>query len=192
MMISRRGGLSIAMVTSLALALTGCASSGTTSTTAYSETITPIQNTPVASSNLPALGASSQTVAGTPGQLSAPPALNPSLQARGLRVPQPGVTDQFGNPLTVGNNSNFVTVDSVGAVPSTPGRDLSTGLTVDKLLGGWTVVAGAQQCKINLTYTAKTGTNRYRASAPGCSLPGLSVLASWQLVGNQVQLFDEE
>ena len=66
-----------------------------------------------------------------------------------------------------------------------------SGLTIEKLLGGWTVVAGADQCKLNLTYTAKTGTSRYRASTPGCTLQGLNVVASWQLVGTQVQLFDE-
>ncbi len=98
-----------------------------------------------------------------------------------------------GQPTQVANadNSSFVTLDSVGAVPDVPGRDLSGGLTIEKLLGGWTIVSGAEQCKLNLTYTAKTGTSRYRASTPGCVLGGLKVVASWQLVGSQVQLFDE-
>jgi hypothetical protein len=203
MIISRRGSVSVAVVVGFALALSGCASSGVTST-AYAENITPIQNTPVASSNLPAIGANGQMVASTtpgalgvngqPTNLAAPPALNPSLQAPGALTPQPGVTDQYGNPLTIANantNSNFVTLDSVGSVPSTPGRDFSTGLTIEKLLGGWTIVAGSSQCKLNLTYTAKSGTSRYRASTPGCSLQGLNVVASWQLAGTQVQLFDE-
>ena len=186
MMMSRRGSLSVAVVAGLALVLSGCASSGvSTSSTAYAENITPIQNTPVASSNLPAIGANGQ-----PTDLNAPAGLNPSIA--GTQTPQPGVTDQFGNPLTVANaDSNFVTLDAVGSVPSTPGRDLTGGLTIEKLLGGWTIVSGAEQCKLNLTYTAKTGTNRYRASTPGCGLNGLRVVASWQLAGNQVQLFDE-
>lgn len=194
MMISRRGSVSVAVLVGLALTLSGCASSGvTTSSTAYAENITPIQNTPVASSNLPALGANGQAApgAGQPTNLNAPASLNPSMAAQ---TPQPGVTDQFGNPLTVANansNGNFVSLDSVGSVPSTPGRDLSGGLTIEKLLGGWTIVAGQQQCKLNLTYTAKSGTSRYRASTPGCGLEGLKVVASWQLAGNQVQLFDE-
>lgn len=196
MMMSRRGSVSVALLTGLALTLSGCASSGvSTSSTAYAENITPIQNTPVASSNLPAIGANGQMVAGQPTDLNAPAALNPSLQASatpGVQTPQPGVTDQFGNPLTVASaDSNFVSLDSVGSVPQTPGRDLSGGLTIEKLLGGWTIVSGAEQCKLNLTYTAKSGTNRYRASTPGCGLSGLKVVASWQLAGNQVQLFDE-
>jgi len=173
------------------------------SSTAYAENITPIQNTPVASSNLPALGANGQVASNTlvaPGQptdLNAPPALNPSLQASatpGVQTPQPGVTDQFGNPLvaTVAPvDSTFVSTDAVGSVPQTQGRDLSGGLSYEKLLGGWTIVAGADQCRLNLTYTAKTGTSRYRASTPGCGLTGLNVVASWALAGTQVQLYDE-
>ena len=196
MTMSRRGGVSVAVLAGLVLTLSGCASSGvSTSSTAYAENISPIQNTPVASSNLPASGAKGQAVAGQPTDLNAPASLNPSMQASaapGTRTPQPGVTDQFGNPLTVASaDGNFVSLNSVGSVPQTPGRDLSGGLTIEKLLGGWTIVSGAEQCKLNLTYTAKTGTSRYRASTPGCALAGLKVVASWQLAGNQVQLFDE-
>ena len=197
MMMSRRAGVSVALLTGLALTLTGCASSGaSTSSTAYAENITPIQNTPVASSNLPAIGANGQSMA--PTDLNAPAALNPSLQASatpGLQTPQPGVTDQFGNPLVVASvapvDGTFVSTDALGTVPQTQGRDLTGGLSYEKLLGGWTVVAGASQCKLNLTYTAKTGTSRYRASTPGCALGGLSVVASWALAGSQVQLYDE-
>jgi hypothetical protein len=202
MMMSRRTGVSVALLTGLALTLSGCASSGATTSTAYAENITPIQNTPVASSNLPAIGANGQMVAGTPGQptnLNAPPGLNPSLQASatpgmGTQTPQPGVTDQFGNPLVASVapvDGTFVSTDAVGSVPQTQGRDLSGGLSYEKLLGGWTIVAGADQCRLNLTYTAKTGTSRYRASTPGCGLTGLNVVASWALAGSQVQLYDE-
>ena len=205
MMMSRRAGVSVALLTGLALTLSGCASSSMSSSTAYAENITPIQNTPVASSNLPAIGANGQVASTTtlvaPGQptdLNAPPALNPSLQASatpGTLTPQPGVTDQFGNPLTVASatpaDGSFVPLDSVGAVPQTQGRDLTGGLSYEKLLGGWTIVAGAEQCRLNLTYTAKTGTSRYRASTPGCGLTGLKVVASWALAGTQVQLYDE-
>lgn len=203
MMMSRRAGISVALLAGMALTLSGCASSSMSSSTAYAENITPIQNTPVASSNLPALGANGQVASNTlvaPGQptdLNAPPALNPSLQASatpGVQTPQPGVTDQFGNPLvaTVAPvDSTFVSTDAVGSVPQTQGRDLSGGLSYEKLLGGWTIVAGADQCRLNLTYTAKTGTSRYRASTPGCGLTGLNVVASWALAGTQVQLYDE-
>lgn len=188
-MSSRRAGVAIAMIGVVAVALGGCASSGIRTSNIATESITPIQNTPVASSNLPAIGQDGQVQTadiGTPGQptdLEQPAALDPAL---------PPAVDQFGQPVQVAStDDSFVTLDAVGAVPNTPGRDLSGGLTIEKLLGGWTIVSGAEQCKLNLTYTAKTGTSRYRASTPGCGLAGLKVVASWQLVGTQVQLFDE-
>ncbi|WP_374624905.1 AprI/Inh family metalloprotease inhibitor [Devosia sp.] len=188
-MSSRRASVAIAMIGVVAVALGGCASSGIRTSNIATESITPIQNTPVASSNLPAIGQDGQVQTadiGTPGQptdLEQPAALDPAL---------PPAVDQFGQPVQVAStDDSFVTLDAVGAVPNTPGRDLSGGLTIEKLLGGWTIVSGAEQCKLNLTYTAKTGTSRYRASTPGCGLAGLKVVASWQLVGTQVQLFDE-
>lgn len=188
-MSSRRASVAIAMIGVVAVALGGCASSGIRTSNIATESITPIQNTPVASSNLPAIGQDGRVQTadiGTPGQptdLEQPAALDPAL---------PPAVDQFGQPVQVAStDDSFVTLDAVGAVPNTPGRDLSGGLTIEKLLGGWTIVSGAEQCKLNLTYTAKTGTSRYRASTPGCGLAGLKVVASWQLVGTQVQLFDE-
>jgi hypothetical protein len=169
MMSSRRAGVSIAVVAALAVALSGCASSGvTTSSIATSETITPIQNSAVASSDLTVL---------------------PGSTVQQASLPAAGAPGEIGQPAQVANADGSLA--TLGAVPSAPGRDLSTGPTIEKLLGGWTVVSGAEQCKLNLTQTAKSGTSRYRASTPGCALPGLKVVASWQLVGNQVQLFDE-
>ncbi len=101
---------------------------------------------------------------------------------------QPGVS---GGLQTANADGSFTTLPAVGAAPNATGRDLTGGLTVEKLLGRWTVVSGGSQCQLNLTQTAKTGTGRYRASAPACALPGLSVVASWTLAGTQVQLFDE-
>lgn len=177
MMSSRRAGVSIAVLGALSLVLSGCASSGVTTTNiASSETITPIQNSSVASSDLNALPGSTVQQA----SLGEPAPLIPGGQ------PAPG---QLGQPAQVANADGSFT--TLGSVPQASGRDLSTGLTVEKLLGGWTVVSGAEQCKLNLTQTAKSGTSRYRASTPGCGLNGLKVVASWQLVGNQVQLFDE-
>jgi len=176
MLSSRRAGVSIAVVGVLALVLSGCASSGVTTTNiASTETITPIQNSSVASSDLNALPGSTVQQA----TLGQPAPLTPGQ-------PAPG---QIGQPAQVANADGSFT--TLGSVPQASGRDLSTGLTVEKLLGGWTVVSGAEQCKLNLTQTAKSGTARYRASTPGCALNGLKVVASWQLVGNQVQLFDE-
>lgn len=169
MRVSRRASVSMAIVAGAALLLSGCASSGvTTRSVASTETLTPIQNTPVASSDLTVL---------------------PGTQVQPASIQQPGQPGQIGQPLQVaGADGSFVTL---GNAPTAAGRDLSTGLTVEKLLGGWTVVSGAEQCRLNLTQTTKTGTTRYRASTPGCTLAGLSVVASWQLLGSQVQLFDE-
>lgn len=155
----------------MALVLSGCASSGVTTTSiASTETIAPIQNSSVASSDLNTL----------PGS---------TVQQASLAQPAPLTPGQPGQPAQLANaDGSFA---RLGSVPQAAGRDLSTGLTVEKLLGGWTVMSGAEQCKLNLTQTAKSGTSRYRASTPGCGLNGLKVVASWQLVGNQVQLFDE-
>lgn len=174
----------------LALVLSGCASSGTTtSTVSQPEQLTPIRDAQVASTDLPAIGQQGQVQPATLGTPAQSGQLAPSLTGQPvLGGTQPAMGDRL---QTAGTDGSFVTLDSVGTVSTAPGRDLSGGLTIEKLLGGWTVIAGAEQCKLNLTYTAKTGTDRYRASAPGCQLRGLNVVASWQLAGSQVQLFDE-
>lgn len=179
----------------VALTLSGCTSSRVaTRSVAEPEQVQPLPSSAVASSDLPSIGA-----AGQPGQLpngqmttaqiGAPAGpVNPALTGQpvlGGNQPQPDTIQ------TASTDGSFVTLDSVGTVPNAPGRDLTGGLTIEKLLGGWTIVSGATQCRLNLTYTSKAGTSRYRASSPGCSLPGLSVVASWQLAGSQVQLFDE-
>jgi hypothetical protein len=100
----------------------------------------------------------------------------------------PTTPDPLGTD-TASTDGSFETLQPVGALPNS--RDLSGGLTVEKLLGGWTIVSGDVQCKLNLTQTAKAGTNRYRASAPACALPAVAGVASWQLSGSQVQLYGE-
>ena len=100
--------------------------------------------------------------------------------------------DPMADPLTADAQTGVSGgLTGAGGDFNSTGRDLTGGLTVEKLLGRWTVVSGADQCQLNLTQTAKTGTGRYRANAPACGLKGLSVVASWTLAGSQVQLFDE-
>jgi hypothetical protein len=125
---------------------------------------------------------------GQPGISSLPP-----LNSAGTTTTYPAMGDPLAPPATgvASADPSFVTLDAVGTMPNTSGRDLSGGLTVAKLLGGWTIVSGADQCRLNLTQTTKSGTSRFRASTPGCTMAGLKVVASWQLAGNQVQLFDE-
>ncbi len=200
------GVRSLALVSVAALVIAGCSSTRTSQrapTYSAPEQLTPIQNSTVASSALPPLGSSGTVqpgpapmttgavqpgtgpMAGGPGQPGG--AVNPNLTGQ----PQ-GATGTLGAPTqTAAADSSFVTLDSVGAVPSTPGRDLTGGLTVPKLLGVWTVVSGPTECRLNLTQTAKDGTARYRASTPGCALAQLASVSSWQLAGSQVQLFDD-
>ena len=200
----KRASVSAAAIIAIAALLAGCSSMSRVQTRNIGQgpTLAPVQNSQVATTNLPAIGQNGQPMQTAQlGEPAQPGQLNPNLtgQPVGGGTNTLGVSGgtQIGDPAnpqplqTASADGSFVTLDSVGAVPNAPGRDLSGGLTIEKLLGGWTIVSGAEQCKLNLTYTAKTGTSRYRASTPGCGLQGLKVVASWQLAGSQVQLFDE-
>ena len=191
----KRGCVSFAAIGIAALAMSACSSGGiTTRNVAVAEQVQPLPSSEVASANLPAIGESGVV---SPNQMP-----NGTMTTAEIGTPVGGAqaTGQqavLGGASTVDTvetasaDGSFVTLDAVGSVPEAPGRDLSGGLTIEKLLGGWTIVSGADQCKLNLTYTSKAGTSRYRASTPGCQLDGLKVVASWQLAGSQVQLFDE-
>lgn len=194
----KRASVSAAALAALATVLAGCSSVSNNPQAARlpQPRLAPVQNSQVATTNLPSIG---QDANGQPLQTAqVAPGLTgqPVLGGQQNTLTMSGGT-QIGDPAspvplqTASADGSFVTLDAVGTVPNAPGRDLSGGLTIEKLLGGWTIVSGADQCKLNLTYTAKTGTDRYRASTPGCGLQGLSVVASWQLAGSQVQLFDE-
>jgi len=127
----------------------------------------------------------------------------PPLQGQNGNIVQQNTFDpnnpidpNFGDPALNGQNANndssITNIANVGSSQITPaGRDLSGELTVAKLLGAWTLGAQSLQCRINLTQTTKSGTNRYRASAPNCQIPVISLISSWQLAGSQVQLYDE-
>lgn len=192
----KRASVPAAAMTALAIILAGCSSVSNNPNAARLPSPQPVgsvQNSQVATTNLPSIG---QDASGRPLQsgqvapgLTGQPVLGGQQQPNTLTMS--GGTTVGGPVQTASADGSFVTLDSVGSVPAAPGRDLSGGLTIEKLLGGWTIVSGAEQCKLNLTYTAKTGTDRYRASTPGCALQGLNVVASWQLTGSQVQLFDE-
>ncbi len=137
----------------------------------------------------------------------------PPLQGEGSNMEQSGIFDpnapnnggnmdfNSGDPMLANNNnfegqvagvnSSFVNIDDVNSSNITPGgRDISGSLNVAKLLGTWNVSANQKVCRLNLTQTTKSGTNRYRASTPNCDILVLSLVSSWQLTGTQVQLFD--
>jgi hypothetical protein len=161
------------------LALAGCASNGMSVGNApqmQAEQLAPVQGGNVSTSALPPIGPNGEVQGSTPSPL----------------VPNDGFGgDMVADRGNAGSNDSFSTLPAVGALPNAAGRDLTGGLTTEKLLGRWTVVSGAEQCQLNLTQTQKTGTSRYRASAPACGLAGMAQVASWSIAGTQVQLFDE-
>ncbi len=99
-------------------------------------------------------------------------------------------SNQVGNDQA-GADGSFVVIDSTGTPTNVQPRDLGGSLTVQNMLGVWTVISGADTCRVNLTQTIKQGTDRNRASAPNCSISVLASLASWKLVGSQVQFFND-
>jgi hypothetical protein len=157
------------------LLLAGCSSTRVAvSNAGQTEQLGAVQTGSVSTTALPPIGPNGEVQQGVGG----PPPLTP--------------TDPMADPLTADVQPGVSGgLTSAGGDFNATGRDLSGGLTVEKLLGRWTVVSGPDQCQLNLTQTAKTGTGRYRANAPACGLKGLSVVASWTLTGSQVQLFDE-
>ena len=159
----RAGALGLTL--GLGLLLSACASTNVQVANAGTEQLAPVQSGNVSTSALPPIGPN--------GEVQGPTSLAPADGST-----QVATTTTTGLPAT-------------GGPPNSSGRDLSGGLTVEKLLGRWTVVSGAEQCAVNLTQTQKTGTSRYRASAPACSLKGLGGVSSWTVAGSQVQLFDD-
>jgi hypothetical protein len=163
----------------LSLLLAACASSGVTVNNAQTtEQLAPVQTGSVSTTALPPIGPN--------GEVQGPAPLD---SANGMTPATPDGTQTTYNVANA--DGSIDAVPPVGALPNTSGRDLAGGITTEKLLGRWTVVSGGDQCQLNLTQTTKSGTGRYRASAPACGLKGLDVVASWQLAGTQVQLFDE-
>ncbi len=148
----------------------------------------PVASSSVQSSELPPLNSANPDDPVPPGQ--------DGMQRFGFPVdgevsrdPLLASNQDAGNPQ--GQDGSFVAIDPTGVPTNVQTRNLSGGLTVGKLLGAWTVVSGADQCRVNLTQTTKSGTDRHRASAPNCPISVLSSVASWKLVGSQIQFFNE-
>ena len=146
-------------------------------TLAQPEQLTPVQNSTVQQSSLPPVGSEQgqEQQAGT------------TFSENGEVLQSDGGTENlFGD-----GDPSFVSLDDLDKNTNVAGRDLSGPLTVLKLLGVWTVQSGDDTCRLNLTQSAKGSTGRYRASAPGCEVPAIASVSSWQLAGKQVQLFNE-
>lgn len=181
-MVWMRGSLAIAGLAMMAATLAGCSTSSNTAglnTIQAPQTLRPVQGSTVAQGTLPAIGATGAPAPGLSGQpvlggVAANPGAYNSLPPIGSNTQTAG-TGGFPASTTVGG---ALGAPAVGGMASGPE-------------GVWTVYAGSSQCRLNLPLTVKDGTSRYRASAPGCALPGLATVSSWQQVGNQVQIFDE-
>ncbi|WP_052951570.1 AprI/Inh family metalloprotease inhibitor [Devosia soli] len=155
-----------------ALALAACSTTSQSNTANLNvvrppQQLAPVQSSSVQQGTLPAIGAT-----GTPAPgLSGTPVLGgaPAMTTATATTTAPGL----------GTNSSIV---NVGA----PTAGFSAGPE-----GVWTVTAGATTCQLNLPMTAKTGTNYYRASAPGCTVTQIASVTGWQQVGSQLQLYDD-
>lgn len=178
----KRGIPSTAAGVCLALTLAACGSTTTGMPNIVGKSapaaLPPVQGSAVASTALPPIAGS--TVQGP---------VNPALTGTPVLGGQP-----VAPTMTTGDITGTAPSLDPLAIPgqTTAGaRDLSGGLTVDRLIGGWTLASGNAQCRVNLTQTIKAGTARYRASVPGCTIGGLANVSSWSVAGSQVQLFDE-
>jgi hypothetical protein len=185
------------MATALAGVLAGCGMSsserlvGTDASASAPQQLAPVTNSSVNTGSLPPLAGTNQLPAPAPSQVApglsgtpvlggVPPATQTQAQTQTQTQTQtPGTTD-----------GSFVSLDDVGQTASL-GTDLAGGLTQTNVQGGWTLASGATQCRLNVTATPKEGTSRFRASTPGCQIQGLSTVASYQIAGNQVQLYNE-
>lgn len=184
MSILNRSAKTTAVLLSTAVLVAGCTSSrfGTSvARTAPPEQLQPVASSSVQSQALPPLSGS----AGASGSTSVSGSANPGRIYDGSTTGSGSVTT-----ANAGADGSFTTLDSTGTPIASSSRDLSGAITVRKLLGTWTIVSGSQHCQLNLTQTSKPDTGRYRASTPGCTINALSGVASWQLAGTQVQLFD--
>lgn len=176
MNVRMRGAISVLSVGTVALLLAACSPTGRSNTAGLNvvsapQQLQPVQNSSVQQNTLPAIGAT-----GTPAPgLSGTPVLGGQPAA-----PTAGSLPPIGGSTQVANNSSIVTM----------GQPASSGFGAGPE-GVWTVTAGAQTCQLNLPMTAKTGTNYYRASAPGCTVQQIASVTGWQQVGSQLQLYDD-
>ncbi len=150
--------------------------------------LAPVAGSNVQNSELPPLGE----------ELTADPLLAQQNGSQTLGFPVDGLvsrdpllaSNQVGNDINGGEGS-FVAIDPSGIPTNVQARDIGGSLTVQSMLGVWTAISGANTCRVNLTQTSKQGTDRNRASAPNCPISVLASLASWKLVGSQVQFFND-
>jgi hypothetical protein len=155
-------GLGLAAVLLAACSTTSPSNTAGLNVVRAPQQLAPVQSSTVQQNTLPAIGASGTPAPGLSGQ------------------PVLGGAPTINTASTgFGTNSSIV---NVGA----PTAGFSAGPE-----GVWTMTAGATTCQVNLPMTSKTGTNYYRASSPGCTVPQIASVSGWQQVGSQLQLYDD-
>ncbi|OAM77034.1 AprI/Inh family metalloprotease inhibitor [Devosia elaeis] len=170
----KRGASSMAGLAMFALLVAACSPSSRTNTANLNvvgqpQQAQPVQSSTVQQNTLPPLGGAT----GTPA---------PGLSGQPVLGGQQAASTQVGGSTQVaGTGAGSIT---------TLGQPMSTGVSVGPE-GAWNVTAAGQTCRLNLPLTAKTGTNYYRASAPGCTVPQIASVTGWQQVGSQLQLYDD-
>lgn len=163
----KRGASSVVGLAAIALLVAACSPTSRTNTgnlnvIGQPQQLQPVQSSSVQQNTLPPIGATG--------------------------TPAPGLS---GQPILGGQTATTTQVASTSAGSiTTLGQPMSTGVSVGPE-GAWNVAAAGQTCRLNLPLTAKTGTNYYRASAPGCTVPQIASVTGWQQVGSQLQLYDD-
>lgn len=173
----KRGASSVVGLAAIALLAAACSPSSRTNTANLNvvgqpQQLQPVQSSTVQQNTLPPIGATGTPAPGLSGQ---PVLGGQSAATASTTTPMAGSTTQV-----AGTNSSIVSV----------GQPLTTGVSTGPE-GAWNVVAAGQTCRLNLPLTAKSGTNYYRASAPGCTVPQIASVTGWQQVGSQLQLYDD-
>jgi hypothetical protein len=181
----KRGASSLAGLAVVALLVAACSPSSRTNTANLNvvgqqpQQLQPVQQSNVQQNTLPPIGATGTPAPGLSGQPVLGGAPTGSTTTLGSTTTVGGATPA-GTTTTTASNSSIVNV----------GTPMATGVSTGPE-GAWNVVAGGQTCRLNLPLTAKTGTNYYRASAPGCGVPQIASVTGWQQVGSQLQLYDD-
>jgi len=194
MTVRMRGSASFFGLAVAAVVLAGCTSTADTRNLnvvgqAQPQQLAPVQSSTVAQNTLPPLGGAQGTPA--PGLSGQPVLGGVQAQQQASLSGQAAAPGLSGQPVlggttaattttttTPGTGGSFVSLDPLAA-------NIGTGPE-----GTWTVVSGQSQCRLNLPLTPGGAPGTNRASAPGCTLPGLSTVAGWRQAGSQIQLVD--
>lgn len=173
-------GLATRVKTSLLALLTlgGIVTLSACTTPGYQRGFTQSGSSPTSLVAAPTTQVQSSTLPGIDGQPTGDPWLVSSATPIGSESGIPNIVQDPSLPSIV----------DVQSTANVVGRDLSGSLTKEKMIGGWTISTPQGSCRLFLTLTAKD--DRHRAATPACETTSFTDIATWQLVGNQVQLFN--